>query len=483
MSDEIKNKIRSYEKRKPNLDKKFKFSNDLIKRATYTGNGKPDKRSDINKEGLQLWIRPNGTKTFYANKKVSMFNKKKTRMENNSLSKKMFRFDNTNYDEAKESLADILKDMAAPKQETKEDSLFGSLAKDFLKNGITGYRLSDKSEKHEYKEATKKKYIKLINTYLLLKGGKDITQRLVTPMTYKERFYNVPFKDLRIKDITPRQVGALQERLKATKTLANDVLRVVSIIFSWANVNEKYLGANPCRSVIKFSEKKIRVKLSDMETKELMDRVTGKGFDYDPRFFALVAVDMLTGKRGSELFGLRWQPPSNEKETKECSGWLEDNWKETRYFYLHDTKNRKPERVHMCSEAVEILKRLERSRFTEANNHFVKSPFLFPMKNDIKKPINNSSISKKIRALNIHFGWTYQYEGKIRNKFTIKIARKTYGSKIAETHGLEIASRKLNHRDMKVTKEHYIVPEDKQLEIEDPYGNNVERIDKFKKVN
>ena len=33
MSDEIKNKIRSYEKRKPNLDKKFKFSNDLIKRA------------------------------------------------------------------------------------------------------------------------------------------------------------------------------------------------------------------------------------------------------------------------------------------------------------------------------------------------------------------------------------------------------------------------------------------------------------------
>jgi len=26
------------------------------------------------------------------------------------------------------------------------------------------------------------------------------------------------------------------------------------------------------------------------------------------------------------------------------------------------------------------------------------------------------------------------------------------------------------------------VPEDKQLEINNPYGNNVERIDKFKKV-
>ena len=61
MTNEIKNKIRSYEKRKPITDKRFKFSNDLIKRAAYVGNGKlPDKRSDINTESLQLWIRPNG---------------------------------------------------------------------------------------------------------------------------------------------------------------------------------------------------------------------------------------------------------------------------------------------------------------------------------------------------------------------------------------------------------------------------------------
>tara|TARA_R110000787_G_scaffold34982_1_gene90217 strand:+ start:742 stop:2193 length:1452 start_codon:yes stop_codon:yes gene_type:complete len=482
MTNEIKNKIRSYEKRKPITDKRFKFSNDLIKRAAYVGNGKlPDKRSDINTESLQLWIRPNGIKTFYASKKVSMFNKEKVKMELNSTSKKMMRFD-LNYEAAKEMLPQILKDMAAPKEETKDDSLFGNLAKDFLKNGINGYRLSDKSEKHEYKDSTKTKYIKLINTYILLKGGKDITQRLVAPMTYKERFYNVPFKDLRIKDITPRQVAALQERMKDTKTLANDVIRVVSIIFTWANTNEKYLGVNPCRSTAKFSEKKIRVKLTDMETQRLMDHCTSKAFDYEPRFLGLIALDLLCGKRGVELFGLRWQPPQNEKELKECSGWLEENWKETHYFYLHDTKNRKPERVHMCDEAVEVINRLERSRFTEANKHFVSSPFLFPQRNDIKKPINSSSISKRMRALNVLFGWTYEYEDKIRNKFTIKIARKTYGSKIAETHGLEIASRKLNHRDMKVTKEHYIVPEDKQLEINNPYGNNVERIDKFKKV-
>ena len=53
MTNEIKNKIRSYEKRKPITDKKLKFSNDLIKRAAYVGNGKlPDKRSDINTESF-----------------------------------------------------------------------------------------------------------------------------------------------------------------------------------------------------------------------------------------------------------------------------------------------------------------------------------------------------------------------------------------------------------------------------------------------
>jgi len=47
---------------------------------------------------------------------------------------------------------------------------------------------------------------------------------------------------------------------------------------------------------------------------------------------------------------------------------------------------------------------------------------------------------------------------------------------------LEIASRKLNHADTKVTKEHYIVPEDSQLEIENIWEDNIERFESFKKV-
>ena len=485
--NDVKKKIRGYNRRQPITDKKFKFSNDLLARAAYVGKGKfADKRFDTSTEGLSMFISPNGIKTFYAFKKVKMFNKKKLKTEYNNSYKKIFRFEDTthrNLAAAKDELPNVLKELSAPKREANQDITFGSLTKDFLKNGMNDYRLSDKGEKLEYKEATKTKYKKILNSYILLKGGKDIVQRMVAPVVFKEKYFQTPFKDLTLKNCSVSEVEALQQRLKDTKTLANDVLRVVSIVFSWANTHGKYKGVNPVLSVGKYRNNKIRVKLTDLEVKQLMEHCEGKPFDYEPRFNCLVALSIRIGKRCIELFGLRWAAPANEKEKKECSGWLEENWRsEKSYIYLHDTKNRSDERVFIDQKTRELLLRLERSRFTEANKHFVKSPFLFPQKGNINKHITGSSIAKKINALNAKFGWTYVYEGKTRNKFTIKIARKTFGSKIAELEGLEIASRKLNHADTKVTKEHYIVPEDSQLEIENIWEDNIERFESFKKV-
>ena len=70
----------------------------------------------------------------------------------------------------------------------------------------------------------------------------------------------------------------------------------------------------------------------------------------------------------------------------------------------------------------------------------------------------------------------------VKNKLSFKLCRKTFGSQTADKHGLEIASRKLNHSSTKVTKDHYIVPNDKALEIENVYESNVESIERFKKV-
>ena len=113
---------------------------------------------------------------------------------------------------------------------------------------------------------------------------------------------------------------------------------------------------------------------------------------------------------------------------------------------------------------------------------------MFPQKNDPTKACTSSSFRKSLKELNEKLNLSVivkDEKTKVitqRLGFTFKLARKTFGSWVEENFGLEIASKKLNHSSTKVTRDHYIVSEDRQLEINNPYGNNVERIDKFKKV-
>ena len=102
-----------------------------------------------------------------------------------------------------------------------------------------------------------------------------------------------------------------------------------------------------------------------------------KAFDYDPFFYTLVALALLLGKRMTELFGLRWKQPYNQKDLKKCSGWLELGWSsKNRFIYLHDTKNRKAERVYLDDESLKFIKRLEKARLTERNDWSLSSSFL-----------------------------------------------------------------------------------------------------------
>ena len=120
--------------------------------------------------------------------------------------------------------------------------------------------------------------------------------------------------------------------------------------------------------------------------------------------------------------------------------------------------------------SIVLLQRLQRSRHTEANKWAVKSPFLFPQRKKPELAATSSSFRKQLIDLNNKLD--------LEIKFQIKISRKTFGSMIADKYGIERAARKLNHSSTKVTKEHYIVPEDRDLEIEDVYQSNVERLKK-----
>ena len=229
---------RQYNKREKITAATFDFSMQKLQyQIEYQGKGKaPDKRFDKSTQGLCLFIQPNGSKTFYAVKSMEMFNKKKNRMERNAVFKKIFRMEdnpNKNYLAAKAELPNVLKAMEKPKHKTDE-KLFGSLAKDFMKSGFSGYRLADKSEKHEYKETTIKKYKKLISTYILLKTNDDIKDRMTKIFIFEDRSSSKPLKDCTLSEITKWHIDCVHQRLSETKTTANDVIKVISIIYSWA---------------------------------------------------------------------------------------------------------------------------------------------------------------------------------------------------------------------------------------------------------
>jgi len=376
---------------------------------------------------------------------------------------------NRNYNAAKLELPIVLKAMEKPKHKTDE-KLFGSLAKDFMKSGFSGYRLADKSEKHEYKETTIRKYKKLISTYLLLKGNDDIKDRMSKLFVFEDRSSIKPLKEYPLSEINKWHIDCVHQRLSDTKTTANDVIKVISIIYTWAIKKKGMKLINPVRDVAKFAERKIKEKLSAEDNNKILDYCEGKAFDYNPCFLGCVALSLYLGKRFSELLGLRWSAATTKKDLDECSGWLEDNWQRDKYLYLHDTKNRKPERVWIDKKSMEILMRLQRAKFTEANKWAASSPFLFPQRKNIAKAATYSSYRLDLKAMN----------KKLDVSFKFKIARKTAGSNMAAEYGVEYAARKLNHSSTKVTRDHYIVPDDKELERENDYGRS--NIAKFKKA-
>ena len=194
-----------------------------------------------------------------------------------------------------------------------------------------------------------------------MKGSSLIRDRLSSVLEYDDRVSNKPLKDYPIKDIEQWHIECVQTRLKNTKTTANDVVKMISIIYTWAIKKKKIKAINPVQNITKFKENKIKIKLDEVDRKKVIDYCFSKAFDFFPRFLTYVALLLLTGKREEELLHLAWQQPTDKKHFEECSGWLVDNWEREKMIYLRDTKNRKSELVYIDNQSLQILLRLQRS--------------------------------------------------------------------------------------------------------------------------
>lgn len=114
---------------------------------------------------------------------------------------------------------------------------------------------------------------------------------------------------MRIGAVRRRHVIALHQRLAATPVLANNAVITLSQIFTkaqdWGILAE---GANPCRHVELYRQRKRERFLTEAEFKRLgrvLDQAEDSG-GATPAAIAAIRLLMLTGCRRGEILGLRW---------------------------------------------------------------------------------------------------------------------------------------------------------------------------------
>ena len=160
------------------------------------------------------------------------------------------------------------------------------------------------------------------------------------------------FAKKKLSAITRKDVAALHARIgKATPTMANRVLSLLSSVFNRAIEFDLWAGANPCAGVRKFPEKARDRFLSDDELRRFFDVL--EPYPYTARDFILVAL--LTGARRSNVLEMKWADLNLDAAT----------WR------IERTKNGTPQTVALVAPVVELLRERKRQ---------ATSVFVFPGK-------------------------------------------------------------------------------------------------------
>ena len=288
-------------------------------------------------------------------------------------------------------------------------------------------------------------------------------------------------------ELSVDHIKAFKWKMINSKSTYNVLHAALSVVFSWSIRTKLFSGINPFLSIQKYKIPKIKTKLQDDKRDAIKEHCSSKAFDYNPQFLTLVAITLYTGCRGSEFYGLRWEQPKTEDEKKKCSGWLEPDWenlKEKRYIYLWDTKNRKPFRVFIREPLKKLFIRLRKKLYEDPKYSWcLRSPYLFPKTryndNFPDEHTDRNTVAYPLMDLNRKFGLIVQNSsGNDVGLFHMRMGRKTFGSQVAKEQGVEVASRALNHSSPTVTREHYICPDDEDLEFElNEPSSNVESIE------
>jgi len=480
---------RKYKQREAIYETTFSFTDENLARVKYRKLSH-DRRYDEKIPGLSIEITSKHI-TFFVFKNVNMYNKKKNNWAPNVAYKKMFVWaKNTGFNcvAAREKAAEYLDQLTDSRSKADKEITVEYLVRKFIKTGLNGFTLKDDSRM--YKEDTAIRYIGNLQRYVLYEGCTDQTRKKHTaPIDYMNTVYSKPLKDYIASELTDDAIKAHKFKLHDTPQVYNTVATLLSVVYNWAKMNKMYKGDNPFLFVKRYPKVRVKVKLPDDVRDKIKDYCESKAFDYNAHFLTIIAIVLYTGFRGIEIYGLRWTEPKTEEEKKKCSGWLLSGWDtdEKGYLFLHDPKNRKEFKAYIRTPLKNLLIRLRKKLYNDKKVSWaLNSDYIFPKSrwsaNYPEEHTDSYAQTYPLRKLNEEFGLrTENSKGRLKNMFTIKIGRKTFGSEVAAERGIEIASRALNHSDTQVTRDHYIVPEDSDLDFEfENKKTNVENINKHR---
>jgi len=472
--------------------KAIKFTKQNLDKIKHTDKLRKIFSSDCS--GLCMFVQPSPSlnKSFYAHWSVIRY-RKDGKQKRQGRFKIICRYGSKTLDEVKKIVVNNIDEWKKEKSQKSKPTTVGDLAKAFIKDGLSGFRIKGK-KKIKYKASSTRDYKNRLKIYVLMRTKKqELISMLSDPFRYDGDTYSKgALRDIPLKDIKKRDIELWHSRMESIPTAANRALAVLSVAFEWdmkRTTNRLFhQEINPCLRVDKYPEEPDKRFIDTIEkVLEIRNYCLNEQWR-DPHFLTFYLGDLECGERLVDLHGIAWKEPLKATDKEQCSGWL--NFR-TSQLFLKDTKNREPAIIDLTEEAERGFKKLQELKSdpdTKAS-WAANSIWVFPRPTDPTKHVNENSYRCKLRDFHFKFGFTtreyvrgkgkrkvYKY----KNILTMKHIRKTFVTWYGREHGEEAASHRMRHSTLQVTRDHYYNADKKKLKVKHMYstGDNVVQLKK-----
>ncbi len=435
---------------------------------------------------------PSLNKSFYAHWSVVRF-AKDGKQKRQGRYKLICRYGSKPIEEVKKIVINNIDNWRLEKSQTSKIVTVGDLAKAFIKDGATGFRVKGK-KKIKYKTKTVKDYKNRLKLYVLMHTKKlELISMLSDPFRYAGDTYSTgALRDIPLKDIKKRDIELWHARMESIPTAVNRALAVLSVAIEWDMKRTTsrlfHQEVNPCLRVDKYPEEPDKNYIDTIEKVLEIRNYCLAELWRDPHFLTFYLLNLECGERLEDLYGITWTEPLKSTDKDKCTGWVSLR---TGQLFLKDTKNRKSATIDLTEEAIQGLQKLQNLKVEQdtAASFAANSIWIFPRPSDATKHINENSYRKKLWKFHYKFGLATRelVRGKGKRKLykytnilSFKHIRKTFVTYYGREHGEEAASHRMRHSTIEVTRNHYFNADKKKLKVKHMYstGENVVQLKK-----